>query len=133
MTSKETVQAFFTAFGNGDMEGVFDVFDPNTKIVAVRDESLKSGFLHGTYNGVDGVQQFISGMGSQFNTQAFAVDNVVGEGNVAFANGSFTHEIKSTGKHFTSDWALMCVVDNDKIQEYHFYEDSHNYMEAIQP
>ncbi len=132
MTSKDAVAGFFSAFGSGDFEGVLNAFDDNVKIVAVREGALQEGSLYGTYEGREGLQAFLSGMGSEFNTQAFDVANVMGEGNVAFANGSFTHEIKKTGKLFSSDWALMCVVENGKIKEYHFFEDSQSYTEANQ-
>ena len=76
------------------------------------------------------ISEFISNLGAEFDTKVFTVENLVSEGNVVFANGKFTHELKSTGKLFSSDWALMCVIKNDKILEYHFYEDSEKFAEA---
>jgi len=80
--------------------------------------------VDGTYTGKEGVHAFIANLGKAFETQAFAVDHLIAEGSIVFASGTFTHRLKSTGKLFTSAWALRCVVEGGKIREYHFYEDS---------
>lgn len=122
--SATAVQEFFTAFGKGDFEGIVNSFHPECRITSIRKEERSGQQLYGSYEGKEGVKSFISNLGGAFDTQAFAVDHLIGEGDVAFANGSFTHKLKSTGKLFTSDWALMCIVKDGKISEYHFYEDS---------
>ena len=86
--------------------------------------------FYGTYRGLDGVREFVKNLGGAFDTQAFTVDSVVGEGNVAYASGAFTHKVKTTGKLFSSNWALMCIVENGKIKKYRFYEDSAAYSTA---
>ena len=128
--SKEVVQDFFTAFGNGDFNGVVNSFHDSCTVIAVRDASRGGGEIYGTYKGKDGVKTFLSNLGTAFDTKAFTVENVVGEGSVSFANGKFTHVIKATGKSFSSDWALMCVIRDEKILEYHFYEDSQKFFES---
>ncbi len=70
------------------------------------------------------------GLGQTFDTQAFHVDRVIGAGDVAFASGSFVHLVRATGKAFRSDWALRCLIEDGKIREYRFFEDSAAYVEA---
>ena len=83
-----------------------------------------------SYKGKDGAKAFLTNVGSAFDTKAFTVENIIGEGDVSFANGKFTHVLKTTGKLFKSDWALMCIVKDNKILEYHFYEDSEKFSAA---
>lgn len=128
--SKEIVAAFFNAFGKGDYEGILSVFDGSVKIVAVRSQEPDDFSPYGVFNSTDGLKLFLSNLGKLFDTKAFSVDNIIGEGQVAFANGSFTHQLKSTGKLFTSQWALMCTVEDGKITEFNFYEDSQKFSEA---
>jgi len=128
--SKEVVQGFFTAFGNGDFNGVMNSFHDSCTIHAVRDAQRSGSQIYGTYKGKEGAKTFLTNVGGAFDTKAFTVENIIGEGNVSFANGKFTHVVKATGKSFTSDWALMCVVKDDRILEYHFYEDSEKFSEA---
>lgn len=115
----DVVKAFFAAFGKGDFEGIIATFHPQATISAVR-EGKQQGSHYGTYKGKDGAKAFISSLGQMFDTQAFAVNNVVGEGDVVFADGTFVHKIKSTGKLFASAWALKVTVKDGQIFNYHF-------------
>lgn len=128
--SKEVVQGFFNAFGKGDFDGIINSFHDSCTIVGIRDAQRNGTQVYGTYKGKEGAKAFLSNLGNAFDTKAFSVQNVIGEGNISFANGKFTHIVKSTGKSFSSDWALMCVIKDDKIFEYHFYEDSEKFSEA---
>jgi ketosteroid isomerase-like protein len=128
--SKEVVQGFFTAFGKGDFNGIINSFHDSCTTTAVRAANRNESQIYGTYHGKEGAKTFISNLGNTFDTKAFSVDNMISEGNIVFANGKFTHIVKSSGKSFSSDWALMCVIKDDKILEYHFYEDSEKFSEA---
>lgn len=128
--AKATVQAFFAAFGKGDLEALVQTFDPNAVITAVRPGNRSANEIYGTYKGHAGVREFVAGLGAAFQTQAFTVDQVIGEGETVFASGKFTHLVKATGKTFSSDWALKCTVRNGKIVTYHFFEDSAAYLKA---
>jgi uncharacterized protein len=129
-SSADVVRGFFAAFGKGDADGVINSFHPEVAITAVRRAERKPDQLYGTYAGREGAKAFLVALGKTFDTQAFSVANVIGEGGIAFANGSFVHKVRTTGKPFASDWALMCVVKEGKILEYHFYEDSAAYVDA---
>lgn len=128
--SKDVVQGFFTAFGSGDFNGVINSFHDSCSVVGIRESERSGGEIYGSYKGKEGAKSFLMNIGNTFDTKAFTVDHIIGEGDVAFANGKFTHIVKSTGKTFSSAWALMCVVKDDKILEYHFYEDSEKFSEA---
>jgi len=128
--SKEVVQSFFTAFGNGDFNGVMNTFHDSCTVIGIRDSERNASQIYGTYKGKEGAKTFLSNLGNAFDTKAFSVEHVVGEGDIAFANGKFTHVVKTTGKTFSSAWALMCVIKDDKILQYNFYEDSEKFAEA---
>lgn len=129
-SSTAPVQAFFDAFGKGDFQGILDTFHPETTITAVREDKRSGNEIYGTYKGTEGVKDFLTNLGNAFDTQSFSVENIAGGGDVAFANGKFVHKLKSTGNLFPSDWALYVVVKDDKIFEYHFYEDSARFEKA---
>lgn len=129
-TGTDVVQGFFTSFGKGDFNGVINSFHDSCSVFAVRDSERNGDQLYGTYHGKEGVKEFLSGLGNLFDTKAFSVERVIGEGDAVFANGKFTHVLKSTGRTFSSDWALLCVIKDEKILEYHFYEDSEKFSMA---
>ncbi|QSQ20835.1 nuclear transport factor 2 family protein [Pyxidicoccus parkwayensis] len=129
-SAADVVKGFFDAFGKGDGEAVVNSFHKDAVITAVRKGERKGTQLHGTYNGQQGAKDFVTNLGKNFDTKAFSVDSVIGEGNVAFASGAFVHNIRTTGKPYASDWALKVIVKDGKILEYHFYEDSAGFVEA---
>lgn len=128
--SKEVVQDFFSAFGNGDFDGVVNSFHDSCTVIGIRDSERSGDQIYGTYKGKDGAKTFLANLGKTFDTKAFTVEHVIGEGDVSFANGKFTHVVKATGKTFSSAWALLCIIKDDKIFEYRFYEDSEKFSEA---
>jgi uncharacterized protein len=127
------VKDFFAAFGRGDLDGVVATFHPRAEIIAVRAGSRGDGQLHGSYEGTDGARTFVTTLGALFQTQAFEVHDVVGDGNVVFASGEFVQIVKATGKPFRSSWALRCDIADGKIRHYRFFEDSASYVEASTP
>lgn len=131
-SSKEVVQAFFTNFGNGDVEKVINTFSDTAKIISVNREGIEGASLYGTFEGKEDIESFFKILSKTFETKSFSVEHIINENTVAFAKGSFAHEVKSTGKLFKSDWVLMCIVNNGKIEEYHFFEDSASFVKANQ-
>lgn len=129
-TTTTPVHSFFAAFSNGDLDGIVATFDPTAEITAVRSETRPGDDIHGTFHGAAGVRTFIGKLGAAFDTQAFAVEDIISNGDVAFANGTFTHKVKATGKLFASAWALRCKLRDGKIASFHFYEDSAAFVEA---
>ena len=130
LSSSDVLRSFFAAFGRGDVEGAIDTFHRDVSITAVRKGPRTAKAIHGSYAGREGASEFLSNLGHTFDTQAFSVDHVIGEGAVAFAKGSFTHRMKTTSKLFASDWALMSVIKDSRIVEFHFFEDSAAFAEA---
>lgn len=129
-SAAEVLKGFFEAFGKGDADGVINSFHPDSLIVAVHKGERKDYQLYGSYSGKEGAKAFVTNLGKNFDTKAFSVEHVVGEGNVAYASGAFVHNIRTTGKPYASDWALKILVKDGKILEYHFYEDSARFVEA---
>src|SRR6187399_703652 len=91
--SKEVLQGFFTAFGNGDFNGVINSFHDSCTVVAIRNAERKGNQIYGTYKGKEGAKTFLTNLGNAFDTKAFVVENIIGEGDVSFANGKFTHMV----------------------------------------
>lgn len=123
-TGATVVKQFFAAFGRGDLEGIVATFDPAATITAVRAGARREREVYGSYAGTPGVREFVANLGAAFDTKAFAVDAVAGEGELVFAKGAFSHIVKKTGKTFRSDWALLCHVRNGRIADFQFFEDS---------
>ncbi|MFT4850531.1 MAG: ketosteroid isomerase-like protein [Sediminicola sp.] len=127
----EVVQDYFNAFQNGDMEHVLNAFHPDCYIVSVKEEERPKEQLHGIYRTKEEAKQFLNNITSLFNTKEFTVNQIASAGdNLVMSNGAFSHEVKTTGKLFNSSWVQLCIIENEKIKEYRFYEDSAAFVAA---
>ena len=130
-TNAEVVQAYFDAFQQGDLEEVLNVFHPDCYIVSVKEEERPAEELHGIYRTRKEARQFLNNIVSLFETKEFIVETVVeASDNLVIAKGTFSHLVKSSGKLFNSNWIQLCVVEDEMIKEYRFYEDSAALIEA---
>lgn len=130
-TNKEVVASYFTAFTNGNLDEVLQIFHPNSYIVSVKEEARSTEQLHGIYRTRDEAKQFLKNIVSLFETKEFTVDTLVeAEGNLVIAKGKFSHLVKSSGKLFNSNWVQVCIIEDEMIKEYRFYEDSAALLEA---
>lgn len=130
-TNTEVVQTYFNAFQQGDLEGVINVFHPDCYIVSVKEEERPIEQLHGIYRTRKEARQFLNNIVSLFETKEFIVETVVeASDNLVIAKGTFSHLVKSSGKLFNSNWVQLCVVEDEMIKEYRFYEDSAALIEA---
>jgi NAD(P)H-dependent FMN reductase/ketosteroid isomerase-like protein len=127
----EVVQDYFNSFQNGNMKQVLNSFHPDCYIVSVKEEERPKEQLHGIYRTKDEAKQFLNNITSLFNTKDFTLKHISSAGdNLVIANGTFSHEVKATGKLFNSAWVQLCIIEDEKIKEYRFYEDSAAFVTA---
>lgn len=127
----EVVQDFFKSFQKGNMEQVLNSFHTDCYIVSVKEEERPKEQLHGIYRTKEEAKQFLNNITSTFNTKDFTVQHISSAGdNLVMANGTFSHEVKATGKLFNSTWVNLCIIADEKIKEYRFYEDSAAFIAA---
>lgn len=127
----EVVKEFFNSFQQGNMEQVLNSFHLDCYIVSVKEEERLKEQLHGIYRTKEEAKQFLNNITSLFNTKEFTVNKIVSAGdNLVMSNGTFSHEVKTTGKLFNSSWVQLCIIENNKIKEYRFYEDSAAFVAA---
>ncbi|GAB4252938.1 MAG: hypothetical protein Tsb0034_31400 [Ekhidna sp.] len=131
LSNKSVVEGYFDAFSKGDMDRVLEIFHPECHIVSVKEGDRASGQLHGSYHTRSEAQDFLANIANLFETRSFEVESIMhGEDNVVYANGSFAHLVKATGKLFYSTWVQRCIIEDGMIKEYRFYEDSAAYEKA---
>ena len=127
----EVVQDYFNSFQNGNMKQVLNSFHPDCYIVSVKEEERPKEQLHGIYRTKDEAKQFLNNITSLFNTKDFTLKHISSVGdNLVMSNGTFSHEVKATGKLFNSAWVQLCIIEDEKIKEYRFYEDSAAFVTA---
>lgn len=124
----ELLQEFFARFGAGDRAAVLELFTDETDWNVAGSPSVPWTGRRRTRAEIDA---FLGHAYSLVDTEAFAVDRVLADGDDAVAFGSFAHRVKATGKLFSSAFALHIAVSGGRIRLYHMFEDSHAADEAF--
>ena len=131
LRNKSVVEGYFDAFSKGNMDRVLTIFHPECLIVSVKEGDRAEGQLHGSYQTREQAKDFLANIAHLFDTKSFQVESIMeGEQNVVYANGTFTHKVKATGKLFHSTWVQRCIIQDGMIKEYRFNEDSAAYEKA---
>jgi uncharacterized protein len=87
----------------------------------------------GTYHGRDGVAHFFERIGQALQVTAFMPTKYIESGDDVAALGSWSGTAISTGKAFTSAWALTFTVRAGKVVAFHGYEDTALTAAAFRP
>jgi len=128
-TTRETVDAFFTRFGGGDLPGLLDLFADN---VDFRITGAANVPWSGVRSSKEEVAEVFGLFGKELTpAEEFTISTIVSEGDSAVTLGRSRFSVVSTGKQFTNDFALHFTVAEGKITGYHMYEDSHAVSEAF--
>ena len=104
-TNKETVEALYNAFGQGNIPFILDAVseeftwtDPSNPAI------LPQG---GTHVGKSGFLRFFEKLGEKVDTTHFVVENYLAEGNTVVASGKHGVRIKTSGKEHTNHWIMI--------------------------
>ena len=122
MQSVEIFKNFLGHIFAGEMNQAMDLVDESAQFINDFD---------GVFVGHQGAQEFFGKFGETFIPGEFIIENSFGDNVHAVFYGKLSHTVKTTGKAFNSDWALVGKVHNEKIVLYHFYENTLALQEAM--
>jgi ketosteroid isomerase-like protein len=125
----EAAQEFFTRFGAGDRAALLELFADEVDWDVPGSADVPWTGRRTTKAQIDAF--FATAAEELAATEEFIVEEVLGDTRNAVALGRFTHVISSTGKRFSSRFALHIAVLDGEIRRYHMFEDSHAAAEAF--
>ena len=127
-STAEVVAEFFRRFGAGDNAATAALFAPEVDFCVAGAEFVP---WTGERSTRAEVEQFLASAVSEVETEQFAVDRVIADGQSAVALGQFAHRVKRTGKLFQSRFALHVEVVDGAIRLYRLFEDSYAVADAF--
>ena len=111
----------FEAFGRGD---VAFIVAQVTDDVDWRGSEAAELPYRGNYKGPQGVGQFFTAMAGALDVKTWEPKRVFATGEDVVATGAWSATVKSTGRSFASQWAMVFGFRGDKIASFHVFEDS---------
>ncbi len=129
-TPLAVVQAYFAAFGAGDLDGVLALLADN--VVWHVDGSVTVPTI-GLLRGRERVHRWLSEFPNGFTPRVFAIDRLFESGDDVMALGRFRHLARATGRVVGSDLAIRFTVRDGRIERYQIMEDSLLLARAFDP
>jgi ketosteroid isomerase-like protein len=122
-TTRESVDAFFTRFGAGDLPGLLDLFAEQVDFNVAGAPNVPWA---GPRSSKEEIAEFFGLFGTHLTApEEFVLNTTVIDGEHAVVTGRCVFGVLSTGKKFINDFALHFTVVAGKIVRYHMYENSH--------
>ena len=127
MTNKESVQALYDLFGQGNVPAILDlVTDDITWTCPGPTDILPYAQV---YHGKKGVAEFFKLIYANKDFPKFEVKELIEEDNKVVALGHWDAKSKKTGKPYSGDWAMVFYFRDGKLYEHKEFYDS--YGEAM--
>ena len=122
MTDKvKLIQDCFDAFARGDVGYI--VARVSNDVDWQGDATAEIPYA-GTYKGPQGVGQFFSRMADAVDVKSWEPKRVVVAGDGVLATGAWSASVKSTGRTFATEWAMVFGFHDDKISSFRVYDDT---------
>jgi len=127
MTNKETVQALYEFFGQGNVPAILEQVTDDIKWTCPGPMEILP--YAQVYKGKKGVAEFFRLIYENKDFPGFDVKELIEEGNKVVALGHWDAKSKKTGNTYSGEWAMVFYFRDGKLYEHKEYYDS--YGEAI--
>jgi ketosteroid isomerase-like protein len=121
------VQAIYTAFGTGDINGILARLDEQVKWCV-------PDMPHVTYAGCrfgrEGVREFFALLAASQTNVDFALERLLADAEKVCALGRYTWDVVATGKQFTLEWVHVYTIANGRVTEFKEIFDPRPLIEA---
>ena len=124
-------ERFLGAIFNGNMGEALEMVSAEARFIGTRPTACAHNPLFGTHIGAQGMEHFFKTFMAVLEPGEFIVTAKFGTAENACFFGTLRHTVRSTGKPFASDWALVTEVRDGRLTLYHFYEDTAALEEAM--
>jgi ketosteroid isomerase-like protein len=119
MTPVQTIQSVYDAFSRGDIAHIVGLVAPNAPWR--QSKMLPWG---GDYVGPSGAAEFFEKLNAAAETTGFTPRESVEVGNEVHTFGTYSCNLRSTGKSAVMDFMFRWRVDNGRIASFESYVDS---------
>ncbi len=122
------VQRCYELFGKGDIPALLNLLDDNVTWI---DPGNVDGLYKGKRQGREEVGKFFKDLNEKLEVTGFDVKTLAPNNNDVIALGSISGASRGSGKPFSTEWAMVWGVKNDRIAFHQLYLDTDNIAKAL--
>ncbi len=124
-----TIRECYEKFGSGDIPGLLDLCADDIDWTVPEIENAPfSGFWHGR----ESVEEFFSLLGGAEDITDFEPREFIAQDDKVVVLGRSTATVRSTGRHYSTEWVHICTVKNGKMTGFHEFFDNAAATRAFQ-
>ncbi len=123
------VQKGFEDFMKGNTSAVVDMCADDVTWGSYENPAVPTA---GTFKGKKGVKDFFTKLVEVVDYSDFTPHEFFGQGDTVVVLGHQAGKVKSTGKTFDHDWAMVFKLRDSKVYSFFSYVDSHQFAQAFQ-
>lgn len=117
----KVVQDAYAAFGRGDIQGILNALTDNIEWHTPGEGLVPQGGVH---RGKDGVSHFFDLVGQTMQFGKFEPQTFVAQGDHVVAIGRYDGTVKTTGRHFASDFVMVFTFSGNKVARFQEFTDT---------
>ncbi len=129
MNNTEIVQEGYEKFGNGDIEGLLNLFSEDIKWTTPQTQGSPIG---GTYNGRSEVGEFFRLLADSEDITHFEPTEFIADGDKVVVLGNSTATVRETNRSYDNDWVHIFTVEDGKITGFLEFFDTAKVERAFQ-
>ena len=121
--NRKVVQDAYAAFGRGDIPALLSTLTDDVDwhgVIGVGPNVPQGGPRKGHKE----VATFFEQVGGTVDFKRFEPQKFVAEGDVVVVLGFYESVVKTTGKHFASEWVMVFTMRDGKIAKFREFSDS---------
>jgi uncharacterized protein len=124
------VQTAYQNFGSGNMDALVNSFSPDVEWRMARMENVP---FARTRRGREEVRDFFTNLGQAQEVLSFEPREYIAQGDRVVVLGHYSWRVRSTGRPFESDWAMVFTVRNGQIVAFQEFTDTAAVAAAYRP
>ena len=121
--NRKVVQDTYAAFGRGDIPALLGMLTDDVDwhgVIGVGPKVPQGG----PRKGIKEVTTFFEQVGATVDFKRFEPQKFIAEGDMVVVIGFYESVVKTTGKHFASDWVMVYTMRDGKIAKFREFSDS---------
>lgn len=122
------VQEGYGDFARGDVQALLERFAEDIEWIVPGSEKNP---LAGTYKGRSRVGEFFKGLSELTDISSFEPQDFVAQGDKVVVLGREEGRVRSNGRNFQTDWAMVFTVHSGKVARFQQYLDTSNIEAAF--
>jgi uncharacterized protein len=127
MTNKDTAQALYDYFGEGNVHAILDLLTEDIKWTCPGPTDILP--YAQVYHGKKGVAKFFELIYANKDFPSFKIHEYISEGDKVVALGHWDAKSKKTGNPYSGEWAMVFYFRDGKLCEHREYY--YSYSEAM--